>query len=54
MQDNVPLTIGIDHVGLAVKDLAHARLSSANALAGGLLARTKVIRRRLCRTETAS
>src|SRR5882672_9592152 len=25
MQDNVPLTIGIDHVGLAVKDLAHAR-----------------------------
>ena len=25
MQDNVPLTIGIDHVGLAVKDLALAR-----------------------------
>jgi catechol 2,3-dioxygenase-like lactoylglutathione lyase family enzyme len=25
MQDNVPLTIGIDHVGFAVKDLAHAR-----------------------------
>jgi catechol 2,3-dioxygenase-like lactoylglutathione lyase family enzyme len=25
MQDNVPLTIGVDHVGLAVKDLALAR-----------------------------
>src|SRR5258705_4933590 len=25
MQDNVPLTVGVDHVGLAVKDLALAR-----------------------------
>src|ERR1700730_8778425 len=25
MQDNAPLTVGVDHVGLAVKDLALAR-----------------------------
>jgi len=25
MQDNTPLTVGVDHVGLAVEDLARAR-----------------------------
>ena len=46
MRDNAPLTIGVDHVGLAVKNLDSARRFFANALAGSLLARTRAIRRR--------
>ena len=55
MQDNAPLTVGVDHVGLAVKDLGGSHGASfVIALAGESLVRTKVIRRRSCQTETAS
>jgi hypothetical protein len=54
MQDSAPLTIGVDHVGLAVKNLANAPRFFCECLGWKLLVRTKAIRRRSCRTETAS
>jgi hypothetical protein len=54
MLDGTQFTIGVDHVGLAVENLALARrFFCVIALAGGLSVRTKVIRRRSCRTERA-
>jgi len=32
MQDNAPLTIGVDHAGLAVKNLENARVSFCECL----------------------
>ena len=54
MQDNSPLTIGVDHVGIAVKNLESARRFFCECLDWKLVGETRAIRRPSYPTEMAS